>query len=136
MLRALLGKGRVKAQGTLLATTLLPSPIQGEMCAAFHYKASCLRIMSRRQRRSRLCKVTIYAANLRLQLASGEIRLEPPATEPFGPAEHQALQERGFMGFEAREQILLPGTQVTVIGTLRTAKTSDEQVLQLETMLR
>lgn len=118
---AALAKGRVALVGTLRCTEPLISPVQQRACAAYSYRSSSVGSgrSSDAARRRPLRRVSVYARALQLELDDGVVVLEPPASDDFDPAAHQALVELDLPGFQAVENTLRDGTRVRVLGDAR-----------------
>ncbi len=54
-----------------------------------------------------------------LELEGGYVHLLPPKFEPFGPEDHAALVDHGFIGFAAQEGVFESGARVHLFGKAR-----------------
>jgi hypothetical protein len=113
--------GPVHLVGVLECGEPLTSPIAGTACACYRYSARATgsgRADSGARAR-RLLTATVYGGALALTLDDGRLALVPPRSDSFGPEAHAALEARDYGGFRARERLLLPGTEVRVLGVAR-----------------
>jgi hypothetical protein len=78
--------------------------------------ASCRVSTPKGFRRLSLRQVRVYADALRLLAEDGEVELSPPRSAAFSPREHEALREREYDDFRARERLVEVGRRVLVLG--------------------
>jgi hypothetical protein len=111
--------GRAVVHGTIKAgAEQVRSPLKGLTCVAFYYRA-WYKAQARGKWVERVVKeAEVYAAAFSLEMDGGVMRVLPPRSVPFEAAEHRALLGRGFMGFQATEQVIRPGSRVKLHGTV------------------
>lgn len=112
--------GRAVLRGTIKAgDEQVRSPLKGLSCVAYYYRA-WYKAQARGKWVERVLKdAEVYAPSFLLELEGGTIRVTPPRSAAFDPQEHRQLMGRGFMGFQASEQLIRPGTQVKLLGTVQ-----------------
>lgn len=123
-------EGRAAAEGIIRLGEDGPliSPVRGNPCIAFYYKAFHLVGSRAGQMMPRKLQTHEVYHSFDLELQDGRIHAVPKKPGDFSSDDHKALSGVGYEGFKAIEDLVSPGMRVRIYGT---AKKQDERwVLQ------
>lgn len=122
-----LEQGRAGAEGFVRIGEDGPliSPVRGQHCVAFYYKAFYLTGSRQGQMMPRNLRNEEVYHSFDVELDDGtKIHVSPKKTDKFDSDDHKELSGLGYQGFKATEDLVLPGMRVRVFGN---AKKEDEK---------
>jgi hypothetical protein len=112
------GIARAGEEGTLV------SPVRGQPCLAFYYRAFHVVGSRSGQMMPRKLRTHEVYHPFELELPDGRLRAVPKTSDDFTAADHKALSGAGYQGFRAVEDLFSLGTRVRIWGV---AKRDGEQ---------
>ena len=125
--------GRNVVDGVVRIHEPLRSPVRGQNCAAYFYRAFLFVTGTRSPQPMlhKLREVEVYAP-FTLELEDGELDVVPARRSRFNRDEHQDLARRYGTNFQGVEELVLPGARVRLTGKAR--REGERLVLQMKSI--
>lgn len=110
--------GRNVVEGIVRVEEPLRSPVRGQHCAAFFYRSFLLITEGRAPAIHKLKEVEVYGP-FDLLMEGGALAVIPVKPGSFDQAAHRELARTYPKGFQATEEVVLPGARVRLRGKVR-----------------
>ncbi len=106
------------AEGIVHVDEPLRSPVRGQNCVAYFYRSFLVMTEGRAPAIHKLKEAEVYAP-FELQMDGGTLEVIPAKPGRFDRSDHTDLQRRYTKGFQATEEIIMPGARVRVRGKVK-----------------
>jgi hypothetical protein len=116
-----LEEGRAAAEGVIRIGEEGPliSPVRGNHCVAFYYKAFHFVGSRTGQMMPRKLQTHEVYHSFDLEMTDGKIKAIPKKPGAFSSQDHKELSGVGYEGFRATEDLVSAGVRVRIYGTAR-----------------
>lgn len=96
----------------------LRSPVRGQNCIAYFYRSFLMIAEGRAPAIHKLKEAEVYAP-FDLEMKGGTLEVRPSKPGKFDREQHTELRRRYTKGFQAVEEVIMPGARVRVRGKVK-----------------